>query len=844
MKAVIMAGGFGTRMQPLTINLPKPMIPLINQPIMSHIIDLLKKHGISDVVMLLFHQPEIIKNYFGDGSELGVRITYVTPLEDFGTAGAVKAAAPYLDERFLVISGDLLTDFDLTEVLKFHEQKQALATITLTSVEDPLQFGVVITDQNGSITKFLEKPGWGEVFSDTINTGIYVFEPEVLDMIPEETNRDWSKDIFPSMLAEGRPLYGCHQQGYWADIGNTDAYLETCRDLFRGKVAISLPEPTLSDSARRVYLGTDTHVAETDLSLLEGMVMIGDNSQVLGRAQLKNCIVGRNCVIEDDVELEDTVLWDNVYVKRGCRLFGSVVGHRTRLGRGVVAEEGTVIGDETNVGSEVHLRKDVKIWPRKSIESGSIVSTNLIWGDKWRKSLFEGASVRGLSNVELSPEFCAKLGAAYGSVLPLNSYVITSRDGQRSSRMLKRAFLGGLLSSGVNVRDIKQMPLPVMSYKLGTFGEVGGVHFRHFPDDPAATEILFYDAEGFEIPSGTAKAIERIFFKENFRRVHYAEPGEIRELPQLTDFYREGFLRAVDAKLVQSFAPKVVVDLNHSPAGELLPGLLTDLGCEVIELNSHVEEGRSALQPEQTARAMEQLARIVASLEATAGFWLDPSGEQLRIIDESGVLLSEIEALGVVVSLMSRCEREGTLVLPVSAPMAMERVAQEGGLTVRSVKNDARALLEAISERGGLMTASMDGRFALSVFQNHFDGLFAAAKILEMLGRSGMTLGSLRRSLPARAYRQTQLPCSRQFKGGLMRRMSEHSVNLDASFIDGVKVRFDDDWVLVLPDQYRPIVHIIADSPDAQRAESLLTCYTGKVEAWKKELVQSQPPVD
>ncbi|APG24882.1 mannose-1-phosphate guanyltransferase [Syntrophotalea acetylenica] len=837
MKAVIMAGGFGTRMQPLTINQPKPMVPLVNQPIMSHIIALLKQHGISDVIMLLFHQPEIIKNYFGDGSELGVRITYVTPLEDFGTAGAVRAAAPYLDERFLVISGDLLTDFDLGEVLKFHEEKQALATITLTSVEDPLQFGVVITDQQGAITKFLEKPGWGEVFSDTINTGIYVFEPAVLDMIPEKTNRDWSKDIFPRMLAEGRPLYGCRQRGYWADIGNTDAYLETCRDLFRDRVAVSLPEPVLCEAGRRIYLGTDTQVAEADLSRLEGMVVIGDNSQVQGGSRLKNCVIGRNCVIEDDVELEDVILWDNVFVKRGCRLFGTVAGHRTRLGRGVVSEEGVVIGDETDVGDEAYLRKDVKIWPRKSIESGSIVSTNLIWGDKWRKSLFEGASVRGLSNVELSPEFCAKLGAAYGSVLPRDSYVITSRDGQRSSRMLKRAFLGGVLSTGVNVRDIKQMPLPVMSYKLGTFGEVGGVHFRQFGEDSAATEILFYDAEGFEIPSGTAKAVERIFFKENFRRVHYAEPGEIRELPQLTAFYREGFLRALDGGLLRSFAPKVVIDLNHSPAGELLPGLLTDLGCEVVELNSRFEEGRSATAPDQTARAMQQLSRIVVSLEAAAGFWLDPSGERVRIIDESGSLLTEIEALGVVVSLVSRCGMAGILALPVSAPMALEKVAQESGLTCRIVKNDARALLEAVSERGGLLAATLDGRFAVPGFQGHFDGMFAVAKILEMLGHAGMSLGSLRRSLPDRAYRQAQIPCSRQFKGGVMRKMSEHTVNLDASFVDGVKIRFEDDWVLVLPDQYRPLMHIVADSPDIRRAESLLENYRNKVETWKKELL-------
>lgn len=839
MKAVIMAGGFGTRMQPLTINLPKPMVPLLNRPIMAHITGLLKRHGISELVLLLYHQPEIIKNYFGDGSEFGVRITYVTPLEDFGTAGAVKAAAEYLQERFLVISGDLLTDFDLSAVVRFHEQQNALATITLTTVTDPLQFGVVITDREGRITKFLEKPGWGEVFSDTINTGIYVLEPEVLDRIPEDTNRDWSKDIFPGLLAEGAALYGCRQSGYWADIGNTEAYLETCRDIFAGRVAVELGEPVAGRGGARVFLGADTLVAEEQLARMEGMVVVGDNTQVVGGARLKNCIIGRNCVIEDDAELVDCVLWDNVYVKPGCRLTGAVVGSRVRLGRGVTAEEGTVIGDETNVGDEVLLRQHVKIWPGKSIESGSIVSANLIWGDKWRKTLFEGAAVRGLTNVELSPEFCAKLGAAYGSTLPRGSFILSARDGVRSSRMLKRSFIGGLLSAGINVRDLKQSALPMMRYKLSTFGEVGGVHFRQAEDDPVATEIIFYDADGLELSSSMAKGIERLFFKENFRRVHYAEPGEIRELPQLADFYREGFLRALDVDRLRRQAPKVVVDLNHSPAGELLPGLLNSLGCEAIELNSNVDTGTIGQSPERAARAMEQLARIVPTLEMTAGFWLGPSGEELRIVDETGVVLSRVEALAVVAALACRNAGGGSLALPVAAPRVVERVAREWGVTVRVTKNDPRALLEVAAERQVLLAATLDGRFAFPAFQAHFDGLFTAAKILEMLAGSGQTLSGLRRNLPARAYRQQQLPCPWDLKGGLMRKMSEHSVDLEASFIDGVKVHFDEDWVLLLPDQFRPVVHIVANCTDAARADRLLEEYRERVDGWKKELLQA-----
>src|SRR5512138_962274 len=240
MKAVIMAGGFGTRIQPLTSSLPKPMIPLFNRPIMLHIVELLKNHGITDLVMLLYHQPLVIKNFFRDGSEFGVKITYVTPLEDMGTAGAVKCAEKYLDERFVIISGDLLTDFNLEKVIAFHADHRAKATITLTSVKDPLQFGVVITDKEKRIIQFLEKPGWGEVISDTINTGIYVLEPEVLQYIPEGENFDFSQDLFPLLLEKNEPLFGYPAKGYWRDIGNTDSYREAHHDIFKGRVSIRI----------------------------------------------------------------------------------------------------------------------------------------------------------------------------------------------------------------------------------------------------------------------------------------------------------------------------------------------------------------------------------------------------------------------------------------------------------------------------------------------------------------------------------------------------------------------------------------------------------------------------
>jgi mannose-1-phosphate guanylyltransferase/phosphomannomutase len=405
--------------------------------------------------------------------------------------------------------------------------------------------------------------------------------------------------------------------------------------------------------------------------------------------------------------------------------------------------------------------------------------------------------------------------------------------------MLKRSFLGGLLSAGINVRDIKMVSLPVLRYKLTTFGEVGGVHFRQSPEDPAATDIIFFDAEGIEVSSAAAKGIERIYYKENFRRVHFSEPGGISELPRIYDYYREGYLRALDGAALRAAAPKVVVDLNHSPAGELLPGLLNDLGCEVIELNSHLQESRSGTSPEQAERALEQLSRIVVTLGATAGFWLGPSGERLQLIDETGEVLTDIEALATLATLVCQAERSGSLVLPVPAPLAIEELAVAAGLTVKRTKTDGRSLVEGAKERNVQLAAALDGRFAFPAFQPNFDALFAVGKTIELLVRTGKSLGEVRRNTPTRAYRHLQLPCSWELKGGIMRKMSEDSVELEASFIDGVKVQLPGGWALVLPDQHRPVVHVVAESSNAARADELLETYRRKVEEWKKELLKS-----
>lgn len=834
MKAVIMAGGFGTRIQPLTASIPKPMIPLFNRPIMLHIVELLKKHDITELVMLLYHQPFYIKNFFRDGSDFGVKITYVTPIADMGTAGAVKAAEKYLDERFLVISGDLLTDFNLRKIIDFHGDHKAKATITLTSVKDPLQFGVVITDKEKRITQFLEKPGWGEVISDTINTGIYVLEPEILKYIPEGENFDFSQDLFPLMLKKKDALFGATAKGYWRDIGNTDSYREACHDIFRGKVNLKIDEPKQDFVGKDLRIGADVKLEQA--AGLEGTVVIGDNSQVLGDVRIKDSVIGRNCTIEAGVRLSNCIIWDNSYVKKGAKITDSVICSNVRIGQGAILEEGVIVADDTSVGDEAVIKADVKIWPKKTIEAGATVTSNMIWGEKWKKSLFEGALIKGLSNVELTPEFCAKLGCAYGTSLPKGSFVLGCRDSNPSSRMLKRCFMGGLLSAGINVRDMKMASLPLVRYKLKTFGEVGGVHFRQAQDDPAMLEIVFLDGDGLDFSSNMGKNVERTFFKENFRRAHHTEPGIITDINNVGDFYREGFLRALDRELLKKSAFTVVVDFSFSPASLTLPRLLNELGFSVIALNAYVDEGRG-IQAKEKFLALNQLSAIVSSLGAQAGFWLDPSAEGITLVDENGRICTGIELLSLAVALLLKTGQMGAIAVPVQAPSTIEKMAGQKGYPVVRTKSSDRAMLEVASSSEMVLTATTDGRFAFPRFQAAFDGMFAIAKLMELSSASGITLSQALAEVAQSSFLQTSLPCPWEMKGGIMRKMSEDSLEKEATFIDGIKVHFGAEWVLVLPDQYLPVIHIVAEARDQKSAQRLLGEYESKIVAWKKELV-------
>ena len=560
MKAVVMAGGEGSLLRPLTSRRPKPLVPVAGRPIMEHILTLLREHGITEVVVTLQYLGSEIRNYFGDGSEVGLDIHYVVEEHPLGTAGSVRNAAELLDDTFLVISGDALTDFDLSWVIAQHREKGAMATIVLHGVPNPLEYGVVITEPDGAVRRFLEKPSWGEVFSDQANTGIYVIEPPVLNYIKPGVAYDWSQDVFPTMLRKRDPLYGVVPEGYWCDVGTVQSYLQANWDALQGRVRCQI-------SGRRdgdVWVGEGV---EFGLHVrIDGPVYIGSDAKIKAGAFINGpVVIDKYTVIDDNAKVSNSVLWQHSYVGENCRLRQSIIGRNVTIKNNCLLEENTVVGDDCVIGEGSHIDAGVKLWPNKEIQTGSRVNESIIWAGEWRPGLFSSAGLTGLVNVELTPEYCARLGAAFAATHPKGATIAVTRDCARSSRMIKRALIAGIVSAGGRVLDRSELPVPVTQFACRLSGCAAGVHVLASPLDQRSADVRFFDSHGLPIDKRAERKVENLFFREDIRRVGFYEMGDI-EYASPRPAYVDHVLAGVDADAIRAAELRVVVDYDYGAA--------------------------------------------------------------------------------------------------------------------------------------------------------------------------------------------------------------------------------------------------------------------------------------
>jgi len=371
MKAVVLVGGAGTRLRPLTVQTPKPMLPVVNRPFLEHVIGYLKSYGLDDIVLLVYYLHEVIQDHFGNGKACGVSLTYVVEEEGpLGTAGAVKNAEELLAETFIVCNGDILTDLNLDAMLAFHREKQSEATISLTPVDDPTAYGLVHLVDGRRVERFVEKPSWDEVTTNLINAGTYILEPSVLRYVPPETRFLFERGLFPILLQVGNSVYGYPSNAYWLDIGTPEDYLRVHRDILTGQIDVDIPGERGGDRGD-IWLGEGVQIEAT--ARVRGPVVIGDGCVIGPQVRISGpAAIGAGCVIGEGTLIENAVLWQNVQVQRQVVLQHCVVANDCTIGDNVWITDGSLVGAHCTVGEGNKLEHGLQLYPGKTLEDEAI----------------------------------------------------------------------------------------------------------------------------------------------------------------------------------------------------------------------------------------------------------------------------------------------------------------------------------------------------------------------------------------------------------------------------------------------------------------------------------------
>jgi mannose-1-phosphate guanylyltransferase / phosphomannomutase len=814
MKAVVMAGGEGTRLRPLTSNQPKPMVPIAGKPCMEHIIELLRDHGFEDVIVTVAFLPQAIRSYFGDGESLGLNIEYSVEESPLGTAGSVRLAADKLDDTFVVISGDALCDFDLSKLVEFHQKREAAVTIGLKSVENPLEFGIVVTDDDGRIERFLEKPSWSQVFSDTINTGVYVLEPEVLRHVPTDRPFDFSKELFPLLLEMGRPMYGLPMDGYWQDIGNLDQYRQANFDALDRRVRLNIPGVRLRGN---IWVGDGVELDDVDR--IEGPALLGNYCRIA-----RDAVVGAYSVLGASVTLRErgrtarSVIDTATYIGRGALIEGAIIGRSCDIRAHAQLQEGVALGDEVTIGAESVLMPNVRVYPHKEVETGTQIFESLIWESRGTSTLFDTDGVSGLVNVDLTPETVIRLGVALGTALPRGAQVVGSREAAQVCRLVERAMIAGLNSTGVDVADLRVMPSAVGRHLLKKHDYDAGFHIGVSPADRELVRIRFFEQPGIQLTSGMQKEIEKHFSRQELRRAAAADVGGVDYPVRARESYAEDLLATLDAEAIKERGFRIVVDYGYSAASLVLPLVLGPLGVEAVSAHAF-----SHVSPEDTTLRglIGQTKKLVGAVGADFGVVIDQAAERLYLIDERGREIPVEQTLLLFLRLLGTNGRRGKLAFPVTITSQVDKLVKRSHLEVIRTPASLSELTKAAASDGVIFAGALGGGYVFPDFLPAYDAMASLCKLLELLAPVREPLSALVAELPVSTLVHRQLPCPWAQKGLVMRVLTERLKDRDLDLLDGIKLRDKRGWAQVLPDPDEPLIHIYAEGADEQASNEL-----------------------
>ena len=810
-----MAGGEGTRLRPLTSNQPKPMVPIVGKPCMEHILELLKQHGLEEVIVTVAFMPQAIRSYFGNGDTLGMSIEYSVEESPLGTAGSVRLASDRLDETFLVISGDALCDVDLTDLIRSHRERGAAVTIGLKSVENPLEFGIVVTDEERRIERFLEKPSWSQVFSDTINTGIYVLEPEVLRHIPTDRPFDFSKELFPLLLEMGRPMYGYVFDDYWQDIGNLDQFRQANFDALDERVRLNVSGIRLRGN---IWLGEGVEV--DDLAAIEGPAFLGNYCRIAPDASVgPYSVLGSSVTLLERARTERSVIDAATHIGRSARVEGAVVGRGCDIRAHAHVQEGAAIGDEATLGAQSAVLPGVRIYPYKEVETGAQIHESLIWETRASSNLFGKEGVSGLVNVDLTPQTAVRLAAALGTALKRGARVVASRESPGACRMIKRAMISGLNSTGVDVADLRVLPASVSRHLLKTQGFDAGFHVGVSYTDPEMLEIRFYEQPGISLTPSLQKEIEKHYTRHELRRSDFNTVGAVTYPARVRESYAQDLLSGLDAEAIRARGYRIVVDYGHSATSYVLPLLLGPLEIEAVSAHGFAADSS---EPSTSLReAVGQSKRLVTAIGADLGVVFDRAGERLFLIDEQAHEIPVEQTLLLFLRLMSSNGRNGKLAFPITVTSQVEELVKGSNLEVVRTPASLAELTKAAAGEGVIFAGAVGGGYVFPEFLPAYDAVASLCKLLELLAPVGKPVSELVAELPASTLVHRQVPCPWSLKGTVMRVLTERLRDREVDLLDGIKVFDERGWAQVLPDPDEPLVHIYAEGKTKEDSEAL-----------------------
>jgi len=736
-----------------------------------------------------------------------------------GTGGSVKNAEDFLNDTFIIISGDALTDIDLKEAVDFHRRKKSKATLVLKKVETPLEYGVIIINDEGKIIRFLEKPSWGEVFSDTINTGIYVLEPEVLNYFKKGDNFDFSKDLFPKLLADGVPMYGYVSDSYWNDIGDLKVYKEVNFDILRGKVKVNVPYTQVEEG---IWVGSNCSIDKS--CVLKAPVLIGNNCVIEANTEISETIVGDHCEIDKSSSVRKSILWEGVLIQNNVQCRGAVLCEGVKVKNGAGIFENSVIGSQTLVSARSIIKPDIKIWPEKTIEEAAVVNQSLIWGTKVSKTLFGFKDISGDINTEITPEFATRLASAFGSTFKDGAKIVISTDQSNGSLAIKEAVNAGLMTTGIQVLDIDCAAMPINRYAVKFYKADGGVHIRLDCQngDSNRVHIELVDKTGANIDRAFERKIENVFLREDFKRCSLERIKSIKRAEHFNEYYLQNCgntLKNLDK--IKNNKPKIIIMSQSQHTMLLASAFLESIGCSV---DSEYSSINVALQNESNAtkdKCIENLLAKVLNKRADMGVLYSEDGESAVLIDNLGKVIDRNKYLALSSLIVMNTVEESKLIVPYNATNAIEAMADHFHYEVVRTKNAPAELMKEMMKHDV-------GILPLQYILN-FDAIWGTGILLDYLISKEIKLSDAVAMLPDFYMDKREVSCDWRHKGRLIREFIEENKNNNIELFEGVKINQEKGWVLILPDSERPICNIFTEGYSEEYAKELCDFYTDKI---------------